>query len=255
MSAPKGIDKNFVVNKKFNKQKLWKPNEESHMPNASAPGLRDRKKARRREDIIAAAIELFEQKGVDATTVADIAEACDVSAPTVFNYFGSKDGILVAIVEEGTQRKREDGLRRPRLDGVPLARIVLDLFSEISQETLNIASRRVWRYAEASAIRRPEAELSARFRDTSRLMIEAIEARLTLYELHTRAGTPLDMSYFATVLYDLWFPCYLALITDPETTLADHDAILSRKFTPILNLVFDDATLTATRLRRTGDAA
>ncbi|MCB1355164.1 MAG: TetR/AcrR family transcriptional regulator [Maritimibacter sp.] len=225
------------------------------MPNDAVLGLRHRKKARRREDIIAAAIELFEKKGVDATTVSDIAEACDVSTPTVFNYFGSKDGILVAIVEEGTQRKREEGLRRPRLDRVPLTDIVLDLFSEISQETLNIASRRVWRYAEASVIRRPETDLSERFRDTSRLMIEAIEARLELYELHTRSGAPMDMSYLATLLYDLWFPCYLALITDPQTTLADHDAMLSQKFTPILNHVFDDSTLTATRLRQTGDAA
>ncbi|MFC6762512.1 TetR/AcrR family transcriptional regulator [Sulfitobacter porphyrae] len=87
------------------------------MPQDAEPGLRDRKKARRRDDIIAAAIELFGKKGVDATTIADIAEACDVSAPTIFNYFGSKDGILVALVEEGTQRKRERGSRRPRLEG------------------------------------------------------------------------------------------------------------------------------------------
>ncbi|WP_121632275.1 TetR/AcrR family transcriptional regulator [Tropicibacter alexandrii] len=218
-------------------------------------GLRDRKKARRREDIIAAAIELFEEKGVDATTIADIAEACEVSAPTVFNYFGSKDGILVAITEEGTQRKRESGSRRPRLDGVPLADIVLDLFLEISQETLDIASRRVWRYAEASVIRRPETELSARFRNISRLLVEAIVERLDIYELHTRAGTSIDTRYLATVLYDLWMPCYLTLITEPQTTLADHNAMLSQRITPILTFIFDDNTLAATYLRKTGETA
>ncbi len=216
-------------------------------------GLRDRKKARRREDIIAAAIELFEKKGIDATTIADIAEACDVSAPTVFNYFGSKDGILVAIAEEGTQRKRESGSRRPRLDGVPLADIVLDLFSEISQETLDIASRRVWRYAEASVIRRPETELSARFRNISHLLVEAIVERLEVYDLHTRAGTSIDTGYLATVLYDLWMPCYLTLITEPQTTLADHNAMLSQRITPILTYIFDDKTLAATYLRKTGE--
>ena len=217
------------------------------------PGLRDRKKARRREDMIAAAIELFEKKGVDATTVSDIAEACEVSVPTVFNYFGSKDGILVAIIEEGTQRKRESGSLKPRLEGVPLASIVLDLFLEISQETLDIASRRVWRYAEASVIRRPETELSERFRNTSRLLVEAVVERLELYELHTRAGTPMDIRYLATLLHDLWMPCYLTLITDPQTTLADHEAMLSQRITPFLNYVFDDATLAATRLRQPGE--
>ena len=221
------------------------------MPQDAEPGLRDRKKARRREDIIAAAIELFGKKGVDATTIADIAEACDVSAPTIFNYFGSKDGILVALVEEGTQRKRERGSRRPRLEGVPLATIVLDLFSEVSQETLDIASRRVWRYAEAAVIRRPETNLSERFRDTSHLLIESIVERLKIYELHTRTGTPMDINYLSSVLYDLWMPCYLNLITDPQMTLADHDAMLLQRITPFLTYVFDDNTLTATRLSRT----
>ncbi|KEJ95253.1 TetR/AcrR family transcriptional regulator [Pseudosulfitobacter pseudonitzschiae] len=225
------------------------------MPKDAEPGLRDRKKARRREGIIAATIDLFEEKGVDATTIADIAEACEVSAPTVFNYFGSKDGILLAIIEEGTQRKRESGSRRPRLDGVPLASIVLDLFSEVSQETLDIASRRLWRYAEASVIRRPDTDLSKRFRNTSRLLIDAIVERLETYELRTRLGSPMDIRYLATLLHDLWMPCYLTLITDPQTTLADHDAMLSQRITPFLNHVFDDSTLAATYLRRAGDSA
>ncbi|WP_370206341.1 TetR/AcrR family transcriptional regulator, partial [Pararhodobacter marinus] len=67
----------------------------------AAESLRDRKKARRRDALIAAATTLFGNKGVDATTMADIAEACDVSVPTVFNYFGSKDGLLMAIIDEG----------------------------------------------------------------------------------------------------------------------------------------------------------
>ncbi len=225
------------------------------MPKDEEPGLRDRKKAKRREDIIKASIELFEEKGVDATTIADIAEACAVSAPTVFNYFGSKDGILLAIIEEGTQRKRDSGSRKPRLDGVPLASIVLDLFSEVSQETLDIASRRVWRYAEASVIRRPEADLSKRFRNTSSLLIDAIVERLETYELRTRVGPPMDIRYLATLLHDLWMPCYLTLITNPQITLADHDAMLSQRITPFLNHVFDDSTLAATHLRQTGETA
>jgi AcrR family transcriptional regulator len=231
------------------------PRKEIQMPKNAAPGLRDRKKAQRREDILAAAIGLFEKKGIDATTVADIAEACDVSAPTVFNYFGSKDGILVAIIEEGTQRKRESGSRRPRLEGVPLVSIVLDLFLEISEETLDIASRRVWRYAEASVIRRPETDLSERFRNNSRLLIDAIEERLEIYELRTRTGPPMDTRYLAMLLHDLWMPCYLTLITDPQTTMDAHNAQLSERITPLLSYVFDDTTLAATRLRPTGETA
>ena len=60
-------------------------------------GLRDRKKVRQREVLVDAAIQLFERRGIDATSVEDIAAAVDVSRATVFNYFPYKEAILVEI--------------------------------------------------------------------------------------------------------------------------------------------------------------
>ena len=53
-------------------------------------GLRDRKKRRTRQAIRAAAIELFTQQGVEATTIEQIATAADISPRTFFNYFDTK---------------------------------------------------------------------------------------------------------------------------------------------------------------------
>lgn len=61
------------------------------------PGLRDRRKTRQREAIVDAAIRLFDNHGIDATTMEDIAEAVEVSRATVFNYFPYKEAILVEI--------------------------------------------------------------------------------------------------------------------------------------------------------------
>ena len=217
--------------------------------------LRGRKKARRRDEMIAAAKRLFEEKGVDATTIADIAEATDVSAPTVFNYFGSKDGLLVAIIEEGTQSGRASELFVPPLAGETLDKVVLDLFSRISRETLEIASRRVWRYAEASVIRHPETELAQRYNRIVDMLIEAIAQRLDLYDLDTRSGAPLEGLALARFLHDLWEPCFVALITNPGMTLADHDALVAERVLPLLDFVFEEDSRTAPRLRQKGEIA
>jgi len=47
------------------------------------PGLRDRRKIRQREAIVDTAIRLFDERGIDATTMDDIAEAVEVSRATV----------------------------------------------------------------------------------------------------------------------------------------------------------------------------
>ncbi|HEV3363844.1 MAG TPA: helix-turn-helix domain-containing protein [Acidimicrobiia bacterium] len=53
----------------------------------------------RQRRVVDAARELFLQRGYGATTIGDIAEAADVSVPSVYAAFESKAGILSRVVE------------------------------------------------------------------------------------------------------------------------------------------------------------
>jgi AcrR family transcriptional regulator len=63
-------------------------------------GLRERKKAETRQLLWSTAVRLFEERGFDNVSVAEIAAAANVSKMTVFNYFATKEDLIVGPMDE-----------------------------------------------------------------------------------------------------------------------------------------------------------
>ncbi|MEU6578486.1 helix-turn-helix domain-containing protein [Streptomyces sp. NPDC046805] len=55
---------------------------------------RERKRQRTRQAIIDAGADLFERRGYEGTTIADIADAAEIGTRTFFSYFASKEELL-----------------------------------------------------------------------------------------------------------------------------------------------------------------
>ena len=91
-------------------------------------GLRARQKAQRRKLIEAAAAHLFETKGFLLTTIEEIAEEAIVSPATVYNYYGNKSELLLALVARGEEGTRSN---LPEFESRVTSESPEDLISEI----------------------------------------------------------------------------------------------------------------------------
>ena len=99
----------------------------------SAPDRRQRRSAEIRERLFRAALKLFAQKGFLETTVEDITEAADVGKGTFFNYFPSKDHILLAFGEMQLS-KLEAAIEMARQTNEPMPQFLRSLGVRMTQE-------------------------------------------------------------------------------------------------------------------------
>lgn len=86
-------------------------------------GLRERKKQQTRQRISDVAIGLFLDRGFDRVTIAEIAEAADVSVNTVYNYFSTKEDLF--FDREGAGVERSCRLVQERSPGESAAEALL----------------------------------------------------------------------------------------------------------------------------------
>jgi AcrR family transcriptional regulator len=137
--------------------------------------LRERKKQRQREELIANAVSLFRERGFEATRVREIAEHCDVSEATFFNYFPSKHAGLGEWARAEVERTlrsvaEQSGDRALRRSA---RTIVRELASRIEAD--EPLQRSAWSCARLVA--RPAARGAATTRDGALLLVERARER------------------------------------------------------------------------------
>lgn len=97
---------------------------------AGTPGLRERKRQRMYQAVSDAAIALFLEKGFEKVPVAEVAAAAEISKPTLFRYFPTKEDLVLhrfadhqdeaarVVTARPPKRAPLDALQRHFLDGL-----------------------------------------------------------------------------------------------------------------------------------------
>ena len=126
--------------------------------------------------ILEGALELFGQRGFEATTVSSICEAAGVSEATLYEYFESKEQVLFSIAELYTRRELErvenlrDYIRDPREKLRVAIQAYLDfyernpLYTSVALLTLK-ANRNFTRSAAYQVVRRASRPIVEAFQE------------------------------------------------------------------------------------------
>jgi AcrR family transcriptional regulator len=103
------------------------------LPLPQPSNRRERRSIELRERIFRAALDLFAKQGFSETTVEDVTNAADVGKGTFFNYFPSKDHILLAFAEMQLAKLRL-AVEEARRTSAPMPQFMRSLAALMTQE-------------------------------------------------------------------------------------------------------------------------
>ncbi len=194
-------------------------------------GLRERKKRAMRRQLSDTAARMFLERGFDAVRVADVGEACGVSEKTVFNYFPSKEALLLDRLQTTA-----DALRThlPDPAHTPLSAMLTILDHERDGLTAALAAdadqdRALAQYRKFGDLIRNTPSLRAYQSDTADRFVDiAAEALATRTGLHPDDPEP---QIAAATLLGMWRVQFRALRTHvrPGHPLPDAIDAVSRE--------------------------
>ncbi len=161
------------------------------------PGLRERKKREKAASILSAATRLFAEKGYDAVTTQEIAQAADVGNGTLFRYAETKAELLVLVMNERLRLGTEVGVARARGGATP-ADAILAMLTPIADESRSHLENMV-------AYQRETLFGSGRHREVAVERVAQLEVAIReVLQLHVeRAGSAanVDLAELAHAIY------------------------------------------------------
>lgn len=163
-------------------------------------GIRQKKRAKTEAAILRAAAFLISKKGFARTSIEDIARRAEVGVGTVYNYFGSKNALLLALMQRDMQDLLKEGQTVLAHSAKNPESALAELFGIYASGFLGRYERKMLREVFAVAFYQPK-ELG---RELTRLDYQLMQQVGRLLEEFQRAGIlrkslPIDQA--ALVLY------------------------------------------------------
>ena len=188
---------------------------------------RERKKRDKRQRLLTESLRLFREKGFEQTTVAEITQAAGVAKGTFFNYFPTKEDVLLALGEQalGKLQPEELGVWATFSTSREKIKYLFHALARGLERDRSLVKEMVYRGIRLHDL---VAHKKSRFdfRATIALLLSHGQRRGEIRE-------DVDVNFVANVLYTLYFQQVAAW------TLADFNTSLNEQLDQIVDLILD----------------
>ena len=166
-------------------------------------GLRERQKASRRKRILDVAQKNFQATGYSNVTIEEIANQSDVSSVTVYNYFGSKAGLLLALVSESDILliKKLDKLIKAQHEDLVTA--VSEFGRILRQHAMSYLKKPTWREVISASIHEGSREFGKTYGQLDDVLIQKMEELIITLQSRGHVSTRIDSRALADCLFSL----------------------------------------------------
>ena len=185
------------------------------------PGLRQRQKEDRQKRIASVAKTLFIEMGYEKTTIEGIADAAGVSGVTVHNYFGTKAGVLLALVIENDRQlidRLDESLEKKTDDLV----VLTTLFAKIVMEhALSNLAKVVWREVIATVTKNADSRLSKEYFKLDQQLALVLVRQIVALQKAGKVSERVDPLHLGKALFQIQNARFIQFISSDELTSTD----------------------------------
>ncbi|MFH1060590.1 MAG: TetR/AcrR family transcriptional regulator [Pseudomonadota bacterium] len=178
-----------------------------------------------------AAINLFARRGFHATSTAEVARLAEVSEGTVFYYFGNKEGILLALLDEVNQQYHQgvERLMAEAPDGMAAMLACVQFHFRLARQNSRLLTLLV-RDLPAS-LGRGDSKCRRVVREHNTLMLEAMSQGLRRGQADGSVAPELPVAETALLIRSLLIGAtrMLLLKLAPEVDYADQAVEFCRR--------------------------
>lgn len=189
-------------------------------------GLRERQKADRRERILEVAKNRFQTDGYALTTIELIANDAVVSSVTVYNYFDSKAGLLLALVTESDQLLIRQLKAMIAQEPTDLIDAVASFGQILRRHAMRYLAKSTWREVLSSSIQEGSGDFGRKYLELDRVLIDLMCSMIADFQRRGLVSEAVDREALADCLFSLQNIRFFQFIADDLRDDADIDSRL-----------------------------